>query len=74
MNKDKIIDKIQELIPLAPEDWVKQIADLMGCSEGSVYAYVRGDRGSRTGNHKTVLLHLKTLVDKEQKKIKKLLS
>lgn len=74
MNKGKIIEKIHELIPLAPEDWAKQISEIMGCSESSVYAYVRGDRGSRTGNHKTVLRHLKSLADKEQRELKKLLA
>jgi predicted transcriptional regulator len=74
MNKAKIIEKIKELIEEAPEDWAKQIAKLMNCSEESVYAYARGDRGSRTGNHKTVLEHLKTLVDQENRRLKKLLA
>lgn len=74
MNKAQIIEKIKELIPDAPGDWAEQIAEKMGKSTESVYAYARGDRGSRTGFHKEVLRHLKVLVANETKEIKKLLS
>jgi len=74
MLKAQVIDKIQELIPDAPGDWVEQIASKMGKSTESVYAYARGDRGARKGYHKTVLRHLKELVAEEMKQTKKLLA
>ncbi len=70
---NEILQKISELIPKAPCYWVDVIAEKMGKSKKSVYAYCIGSRGIRKGQHKEVLRLLKTLVAKESETDKILL-
>lgn len=74
MKKDIITEKIKELIPKAPPDWADTIAAKMEKSTDSIYAYARGDRGTRAGFHKEVLRILKELVAEENERTEKLLA
>ena len=74
-GKDKlVIDRIRELLPDAPSYWVDLVAKKMRRTTDSVYAYVRGDRGIKKGQHKEVLRLLKGIVDKTLKEDEDLLS
>ena len=72
--KDAILEKIQELIPEAPECWKSIIASKMGRSIESINKYVDGTRGINKGQHKEVLRLLKIVVEEEKLRVKKLLS
>ncbi|MDP2058174.1 MAG: hypothetical protein Q8J97_00430, partial [Flavobacteriaceae bacterium] len=69
-----VLEKIQELIPQAPEYWKSIIASKMGRSIESVNKYVDGSRGTKSGQHKEVLSLLKVLVEEEKLRVQKLLS
>lgn len=71
---DAVLEKIQELIPQAPEYWKSIIAAKMGRSIESINKYVDGTRGMKSGQHKEVLRLLKELVAEENLRIQKLLS
>jgi len=73
-QKDAVLEKIQELIPQAPECWKSVIASKMGRSIESINKYVDGTRGINKGQHKEVLRLLKILVEEENLRVKKLLS
>ena len=69
----KILEKIQELVPQAPDDWAVRISEIMGKSRESIYAYARGDKGVRKGYPREVLRHLIDIIDEETRKTEKLL-
>lgn len=73
-QKDAILEKIQELIPEAPEYWKNIVATKMGRSIESVNKYIDGSRGIKSGQHKEVLRLLKVLVEEEKLRVEKLLS
>lgn len=72
--KNEIIKKISELIPLVPDTWADTIAARMGKSTQSVYAYARGDRGTRKGYHKDVLRFLYEIIENEKRETQKLIN
>ena len=76
MSREKqiqpVIDKIQELIPLAPSDWAEIIAAKIGKSVNSVREYARGSKGLRTDGPLLVLENMKILVAERENKIKKI--
>jgi hypothetical protein len=72
MDKEILI-KIKELRQIAPLLWVDEIALKMGKSTSSIYAYCRGDRGTKIGAHKTVYILLKEIIERENEKTLKLI-
>lgn len=72
--KDLVTKRIQELIKQAPALWVDEVAERMNKSVVTIYAYARGERGTKNGQHKEVLRILKEIVAREQKEIQKLIS
>lgn len=71
-NIEKVIEKIQELIPSAPSKWAELVAEKMGKSKSMVREYARGDKGLRTGGPIEVLKHLKTIIREETERIDEL--
>jgi len=71
---EKVIKKIQELIPQAPSKWADMIAERMGKSTSMVHMYARGEKGLRNGGAIEVLKHIKTIIQEEAEEIKKLIA
>ena len=69
-----VIEKIQELIPLAPSDWAEKVAILMGKSVSSVRQYATGAKGIRKDSPLIVYRYLKAIVAEREKEIKKEIS
>ena len=72
-NNEQVLNRIKELIPQAPTDWIERTASEMGKSTDSVYAYCGGRRGLKKGQHKEVLRILNRLVEEEQAETIKLI-
>jgi len=73
-NYDDILNKIRELIPDAPDDWIQRISKVLGVAESTIYSYANGTRGRRNGGTKKVLIELKKLVEDETKNTKQLIA
>ena len=71
---DKVINKIEELIPEAPSAWAEIIAEKMGKSTAMIRNYARGEKGLRTDGPLEVLRHLKAIIKKRKEIIEKLIA
>jgi hypothetical protein len=71
--KEQLIKTIQEKMPEAPHNWAEIVAEKMGKSVASVYAYARGEKGMRKGYPREVLKHLNQIIKEDQNETKKVL-
>lgn len=69
---EKVINRIQELIPQAPSNWVKIVADRMGKSEASIRGYATGTKHPRSEKPIEVLKHLRAIIEERRLEIEKL--
>ncbi len=67
----RILEKIEELIPVSPSNWADLVAGMMGKSVSSVRCYARGTKGLRKGRHIEVLKHLNAIAEKQKNEIEK---
>lgn len=73
-TQDEILEKIKELKNQLPSWWVDVVAAKMGKSKDAIFRYARGENVQRNGYHIEVLRHLIVLVEKENERIRKILS
>lgn len=66
-HKEQLTRAIKERINEAPHDWAKIIAERMGKSVESVYAYCRYDRGIKRKYPREVLRHLNQIIEQDKK-------
>ena len=69
---DKVIQKIEELIPTAPSSWAEIISERMGKSTTMIRNYASGEKGLRTNGPIEVLRHLKAIIKERKEIIEKL--
>jgi|GEM_PF-7105784 len=71
--KEQLISKIQEKMPEAPHNWAEIVAEKMGKSVASIYAYARGEKGMRKGYPREVLRHLNQIIEEDKNETLKVL-
>lgn len=71
---NEFLQKINELIPQGPPDYIKKLAEKMGKSEDSIRCYIAGTRGTKKGAQRDVLRYLREIVDEYQTENKLILS
>ncbi len=70
---EAVLQQIHEKIKKAPHNWAELVADKMGKSEVTIYAYANGTRGLRRGYPVEVLKHLNLIVADRESEIEKVL-